>query len=123
ETTPGVANAAMEFNEVTLQATYRLIHGLSEASRGLQIAARLGMPHGVLEAAHTLLDTADLDAAHYVEELRRRIAGLEKEKADLQTERQRFENWKQKELDQLTSQHKEEIARVEKKLERIVQEM
>ena len=123
ETTPGVANAAMEFNEITLQPTYRLIHGLAGASSGLKIAERLQLPRPVLESAFGYLDTADVEAAHYVEELRRRIGDLEHEKSRLEKERQEFEEWKQKELDQLTTQHKQEIARVEKKLERIVQEM
>ena len=123
ETSAGVANAAMEFNEITLQPTYRLIHGLSGASSGLKIAERLQLPRKVLAGAVSFLDTADLEAAHYVEELRLRIADLEQEKSRLEKERREFDEWKQKELDQLTEQHKREIARVEKKLERIVQEM
>jgi DNA mismatch repair protein MutS2 len=123
ETTPGVTNAAMEFNELTLEPTYRLIHGLSGASSGLKIAERLQLPAQVLNAAVRFRDTTDLEAAHYVEELRRRIVDLEQEKTRLETERKEFHDWKQKELDQLTAQHREEIARVEKKLERIAQEM
>jgi DNA mismatch repair protein MutS2 len=123
QTSSGVANAAMEFNEITLQPTYRLIHGLSGASSGLKIAERLQLPKSVLAAAVGFLDTADLEAAHYVEELRLRIADLEHEKSTLEKERREFDEWKQKELDQLTAQHRQEIARVEKKLERIVQDM
>jgi DNA mismatch repair protein MutS2 len=123
ETSPGVANAAMEFNELTLQPTYRLIHGLSGASSGLKIAERLALPRSVLAAAVGFLESADVDAAHYVEELRRRIADLEREKSQLEEQRREFDEWKQKELEQLTAQHKQEIARVEQKLERIVQEM
>src|SRR5881296_2169589 len=123
ETTLGVANAAMEFNEITLEPTYRLIHGLAGASSGLKIAERLQLPRPVLESAIGYLDTADLEAAHYLEELRRRVSDLEGEKFRLEKERQEFEDWKRKELDQLTEQHKQEIARVEKKLEGIVREM
>jgi DNA mismatch repair protein MutS2 len=123
ETTPGVANAAMEFNEITLQPTYRLIHGLSGASSGLKIAERLQMPARVLEIAVRLLDTADVEAAHYVEELRHRIQDLEHEKTQFEKERRDFDAWKQKELDQVKAQHKEEIAKVERKLEQIVKEM
>lgn len=123
ETMPGVANAAMEFNEITLEPTYRLIHGLSGASSGLKIAERLQLPAAVLQKAVSFLDATELEAAHYVEELRRRIADLESEKSRLEKERKEFDEWKQKELDQLKTQHKDEIARVEKKLERIVQEM
>jgi DNA mismatch repair protein MutS2 len=123
ETTPGVKNAAMEFNEITLEPTYRLIHGLSGASSGLKIAERLQLPQPVLQSARAFLDEADVEAAHYIEELRRRISDLEKEKALLEAERLEFEDWKRKELDQITAQHREEIARVEKKLERIVQDL
>ena len=123
ETTTGVANAAMEFNELTLQPTYKLIHGLSGASSGLKIAERLKMPPHVLEAALNYLEASDLEAAHYVEELRRRVSDLEQQKSKFEKERTAFEDWKRKELDDLTAQHKEEIARVEKRLERIVQEL
>src|SRR5262249_44267054 len=98
ETTTGVANAAMEFNEITLEPTYRLIHGLSGASSGLKIAERLQMPGRVLKAASGFLDATEADAAHYVEELRRRIADLETEKERIETERKEFEDAKQKEL-------------------------
>ncbi len=123
ETTPGVANAAMEFNELTLQPTYRLIHGLSGASSGLKIAERMQLPADVLIAANSYLDSGDVEAAHYVAELRRRITDLENEKDRFEIERREFAQWKQKEFDDLTSQHREEIARVEKRLDRIVQEL
>src|SRR5437016_4662848 len=123
ETTPGVANAAMEFNEITLEPSYRLIHGLAGASSGLKIAERLQLPRPVLESAVGYLDTKDLEAAHYLEELKQRVTDLEHEKFRLEKERQDFEDWKRKELDQLTEQHKQEIARVEKKLDGIVREM
>ena len=123
ETTSGVANAAMEFNELTLQPTYKLIHGLSGASSGLKIAERLKMAPHVLEAALNYLEASDLEAAHYVEELRRRVSDLEQEKSKFEKERAAFEDWKRRELDDLTAQHKDEIARVEKRLERIAQEL
>jgi DNA mismatch repair protein MutS2 len=123
ETTAGVTNAAMEFNELTLQPTYRLIHGLSGASSGLKIAERLRLPAEVLHAAGSYMDAGDVEAAHYVEELRSRITDLERERSRFDKERSEFEVWKQKELNELTAQHREEIARVEKRLERVVQEL
>jgi DNA mismatch repair protein MutS2 len=123
ETTTGITNAAMEFNELTLQPTYRLIHGLSGASSGLKIAERLKLPADVLAAAASYLDAGDVEAAHYVEELRNRITNLEGERSRFEKERGEFEDWKLKEFDELTAQHREEISRVEKRLERIVQEL
>jgi DNA mismatch repair protein MutS2 len=89
----------------------------------LKIAERLQMPGTVLKAATGFLDATEADAAHYVEELRQRIVDLETEKARVEKERKEFEESKQKELSTLTAQHKDEITKAEKKLERIVQEV
>ena len=123
ETTPNVANAAMEFNEITLQPTYRLIHGLAGASSGLKIAERLQLPGSVLQSAVSYLDATDVEAARYVEDLKQRIIDLEQERSRFETERKKFEQWKQKEADQFAAEHKQEIERVERKLEHIVQQM
>lgn len=123
ETTKDVANAAMEFNEQTLEPTYKLLHGLAGASSGLKIAERLQMPATVLQDAASFLDTGEADVALYVEELRRRITDLEAEKAGLEAQRKEFETFKEKELTALQVQHKEEIARVERRVQQIAKEM
>jgi DNA mismatch repair protein MutS2 len=123
ETTRDVANAAMEFNEQTLEPTYRLLHGLAGASSGLKIAERLQMPTSVLRDASAFLDTGEADVALYVEELRHRIADLESERASLQAQRSEFEEAKGRELTALQAQHKEEIARVERRVQQIAKEM
>jgi DNA mismatch repair protein MutS2 len=53
--TPGVKNAAVEFDPVTLAPTYRLTIGLPGRSNALAIAARLGVPEAVLETARASL--------------------------------------------------------------------
>lgn len=123
ETTGGVSNAAMEFNEQTLEPTYRLLHGLAGASSGLKIAERLQMPASVLRAATTFLDAGEADVALYVDELRHRVADLEDEKRALETQRREFEQRKEKELSALQAQQKEEILRAEKRVQQIVKEM
>lgn len=123
ETTKDVSNAAMEFNEQTLEPTYRLIHGLAGASSGLKIAERLQMPISVLREATSFLDTGEADVTLYVEELRRRITDLEAEKAALEAQRREFEAQKAKELTALQAQQKEEIARAERRVQQIAKEM
>jgi DNA mismatch repair protein MutS2 len=123
ETTKDVSNAAMEFNEQTLEPTYRLLHGLAGASSGLKIAERLQMPAAVLQDATLFLDTGEADVAHYVDELRRRITDLEREKAGLEAQRKEFEAFKERELATLQLQHKEEIARTERRVQQIAKEM
>jgi DNA mismatch repair protein MutS2 len=123
ETTPHVTNAAMEFNEQTLEPTYKLLHGLAGASSGLKIAERLQMPAAVLNDARSFLDAGEVETSRYVDELRQRIAELERQKAALEAERQEFETWRQREFDHLKNEHKEEVARFERRLTEIAKEM
>jgi len=48
---PGFLNARMTFDRATLSPTYRLEMGEAGESCALDIAARLGMPRGLIEAA------------------------------------------------------------------------
>ncbi len=50
-TTPGVLNAAVEFDEVNLRPTYRLMVGVPGGSSGIDIARRLGLPAKVVDRA------------------------------------------------------------------------
>ena len=48
---PGVLNASVEFDEKTLQPTYRLLVGIAGSSSGLEIAQRFGIPAEVIGRA------------------------------------------------------------------------
>jgi len=57
--TGGAVNAAMEFDPETLQPTYRLTPGRPGRSYGLDMAARLGIPDGVIKRARARLSDDD----------------------------------------------------------------
>ena len=55
--TPGVVNAAVGFDEATLQPTYELRIGVPGASAGINIAQRLGLNPAIIESARSRLGT------------------------------------------------------------------
>ena len=58
--TGGAMNAAMEFDPLTLQPTYRLIPGRPGRSYGLDMASRLGIPDPVIQRARARLSTDEV---------------------------------------------------------------
>ena len=120
ETRQGVRNAAMEFNEETLEPTYHLIDGLAGSSSGLKIAERFGFPRQLLAEARESLDDAELQAARYVDELKTRIENLEREKSELESERNEFQAWKKEMTRRVEEERRAELERVEERLDSIV---
>jgi DNA mismatch repair protein MutS2 len=82
--TPGAANASMEFDETTLEPLYRMREGVPGRSGGIDIASRLGVPEEIVRSARERLPRqremveAYLASLRALEEtLEERIAALE----------------------------------------------
>ncbi|MFO8035658.1 MAG: endonuclease MutS2 [Anaerolineales bacterium] len=75
-TTPGVVNAAVEFDLETLEPTYHLTVGLPGRSNALAIASRLGLSEDIVSKARKTLNPADVKADDLLDEIhrQRRIA-------------------------------------------------
>jgi DNA mismatch repair protein MutS2 len=61
-----VRNASVEFDERTLQPTYRLLVGVAGSSAGLEIARRFKLPEEIIEAARSRVDERTLAAETYL---------------------------------------------------------
>src|ERR1700674_5378291 len=128
-TTPGVLNAAVEFDEVNLRPTYRLMVGVPGGSSGIDIARRLGLPVQVIDRARAQLSPEAHEAAALIAYLHRSRDELEtlkraaaraaqefaEQKKHLQTEWTDRQRTRLKELEQQFAQtiekHEKEVAR------------
>jgi DNA mismatch repair protein MutS2 len=74
-------NASVEFHPETLAPTYRVRIGAPGASSATTVAARMGMPQGVLDRASSLLDREDRRLDRMLSELAANRVMLESEQA------------------------------------------
>ncbi|MGH9792548.1 MAG: endonuclease MutS2, partial [Candidatus Acidiferrales bacterium] len=133
-TTPGVLNAAVEFDTVALRPTYRLMVGVPGVSSGIQIAERLGLPAPVLERARAELDPQVREAGDLIawlhrsrdelEEIKRQaaeqIVQLEEERRALRSE---WVERQRQRLAELEKQFAETLKQYEAEIKRLVGEI
>lgn len=134
----GVLNASVEFDERTLQPTYRLLVGLAGASSGLEIARRFGMPENVITNARSYVSVSAREAADYLARLKAESEqvtalreALEEERAAVaerygqldveayrreQRRRQEFEREVLTALEEFEARGREYIAKIEDKV-------
>ncbi|MDQ3745941.1 MAG: Smr/MutS family protein, partial [Acidobacteriota bacterium] len=83
----GVTNASVEFDERTLQPTYRLLVGVAGSSAGLEIARRFRLPEEIIEAARARVDKRTLAADAYLRRIQREAEEAENLRRALEEER------------------------------------
>ena len=83
-----VINASVEFDEKTLQPTYRLLVGLAGASSGIEIARRFGIRDDVIETARQNLDISARVAENYLHKLQFETKQAEDLRIALEEERE-----------------------------------
>lgn len=112
--TTGVLNAAVGFNEKTLQPTYELQVGVPGASAGINIAQRLGLNAQIIDAARAKLGTQTQDVARFLDKLHSELRQLE---SDRKTAQQREEEMS-RELKRLEAEGAQEQRQKTREFER-----
>jgi DNA mismatch repair protein MutS2 len=79
---PGVLNAAMGFDEQTLAPTYQLRTGSPGKSAGLEIATRLGLPPHLIDRARAAMSSTQRDIERFLHQLEARLGEAEQAKAE-----------------------------------------
>lgn len=82
-----VLNASVEFDERTLEPTYRLLTGLAGSSSGLEIARRFGFPQEIIDEAKTYVADSSRKATEYLQRIHRESETSEQLRRALEVER------------------------------------
>jgi DNA mismatch repair protein MutS2 len=128
----GVLNGAVEFDDVNLRPTYRLMVGVPGGSSGIAIARRLGLSEEIIARARALLSPESREAADLIaylhrsrEELDRMQKQMVEERHALEEERVKLRTeWagrQQKRIQELEAQFAEMQKRFEDNVARVVE--
>ena len=114
-TTPGVVNAAVEFDDVNLRPTYRLMVGVPGGSSGIAIAQRLGLAKEIIEHARSLMAPESQEAAELIAYLHRSRDELDRLRVQMAEERRELETERAKLRGEWVERQKRRIAELEEK--------
>ena len=127
-------NASMEFDQATLQPTYRLLLGIPGRSNGLEIAKRLGIGPAIISEAQSLVsdDSQDLNAMigdlveqrkqarEESERLAKLVAQNQADQEELNQKLDRFNEQRDQLLERARSQANHQVAQAKRKADRII---
>jgi len=117
--TAGVLNAAVGFDEATLQPTYELKLGVPGASAGINIAQRLGLNPGIISAARASLGSQAQDIAGFLDRLHAELRQAEQERHRLQHREQELARERQRLEAEGLKEQRQRVREMEKKLDAV----
>ena len=113
-TTPGILNAAMEFDAANLRPTYKLLTGVPGTSCGIEIARRLGLPSHVIDHALAGLSPEAREAGDLIAYLHRSRDELDELKRETRDEIAQLESERRALRTDWVDRQKKRIAELEK---------
>jgi len=120
--TPGVINAAVGFDERTLQPTYELKVGVPGASAGINIAQRLGLNPSITESARARLGTQARDVGQFLDKLHAELREAEAERLRLRKTEQDLEREKQRLAVEGKKDQATKVREMEQKLQSVLRD-
>ena len=115
--TAEAVNAGMEFDQETLQPTYRLLVGVPGKSSGIDVSARLGLEPAIVEKARTLVSSTEAEVSRLLESLHAARQKAERLERELEEKQQQLEA-REKFLEQeYRRDRRRRLAALEAKLE------
>jgi DNA mismatch repair protein MutS2 len=122
-TTPGIVNAAMEFDQEHLRPTYRLLVGVPGTSSGIEIARRLGLPERVVEYAQASLSPESREARDLIAYLHRSRDEMEEIKRQSREELAQLESERRALRSEWVDRQKRRIAELERNFQETVKRL
>jgi DNA mismatch repair protein MutS2 len=118
----GVINAAVGFDEATLQPTYELKTGVPGASAGINIAQRLGLNPDIISSARAKLTTQAQDVSRFLDRLHLELRHAEEERARLKQREEEVAKEKSRLATDGLREQREKVREMEKKLESVLRD-
>jgi len=115
--TTGVVNAAVGFNETTLEPTYELKTGVPGASAGINIARRLGLNPAIIAEAQGRLGTQAKDVPRFLDRLHSELRTLDQERAQAKAREQELVREKAQLAAEGRKEQQAKVRELEKKME------
>lgn len=127
-------NASMEFNNATLQPTYKLLLGIPGQSNGIQIAQRLGIADDVITEARSFISDESQDLNEMIgdlvdqrrqarernEELEERLAKQHQEQQELDEKLDRFNETREKLLNNARRDANHQVVTAKREANKII---
>lgn len=127
-------NASMEFNNATLQPTYKLLLGIPGQSNGIQIAQRLGIADDVIAEARSFISDESQDLNEMIgdlvdqrrqvrernEELQARLTKQQHDQQELDEKLDRFNETREKLLNNARRDANHQVANAKREANKII---